>query len=173
LAGLERIVCAKLCLKFEFIESDADLDVIRAKYLAKNEPIIQNVLAQLDDETFGALFKRLHATERDRDKFVAVIDCRGEKSARRFFTKWHEVAHMLTLKDQQLELILNRSSKVKKPEEQLMDLIAGRVGFYPTISSAPSKQNWRRTSASRSDSSSASATTFARKRATSRRCMPV
>jgi hypothetical protein len=132
LSQLERLVCNKLRLKFEYIESDADYGRVLMAYLEKGEQVIQGLLDQLDSATFGAVFERRHYGSKDRDRYVAVIDCRGKKGRRRFFTKWHEIAHILTLKHQ-LELIFLRDTKVKKPEEQLMDLIAGRVGFYPAI----------------------------------------
>ena len=40
--------------------------------------------------------KRKNVADDAPDRFVAVIDCRGSKLARRFFTRWHEIAHRLT-----------------------------------------------------------------------------
>jgi hypothetical protein len=132
LSQLEKLVCNKLRLKLEFLETEEDCARILETYLAKGEVVIKSVLDQLDDATFGAVFERRNYGPKDRDRYVAVIDCRGDKRHRRFFTKWHEIAHILTLKHQ-LELVLLRDTKVKKPEEQMMDLIAGRIGFYPLI----------------------------------------
>jgi hypothetical protein len=61
-----------------------------------------------------------------------VVDCRGDKAARRFFTRWHEISHLLTLQGQ-LELPLHRSTTKKNPTERLMDVIAGEIGFYEPI----------------------------------------
>jgi hypothetical protein len=61
-----------------------------------------------------------------------VVDCRGEKGLRRFFTRWHEIAHLLTLQGQ-LELPLHRSATGKTPTERLMDAIAGEIGFYEPL----------------------------------------
>ena len=132
LSTLEKLVCNKLRLKFEYVESDEDYVRILQAYEAKGEVVIRRLLEQLDHATFGGVFQRLHAGPRDRDHYVAVIDCRGAKRHRRFFTKWHELAHILTL-NHQMELIFLRDTKVKKPEEQMMDLIAGRIGFYPSV----------------------------------------
>lgn len=132
LGVLEKLVCNKLRLKLEYIEDDDDYTRILNTYKAKGEVVIEHLLQQLDHATFGGVFQRLHASAKDRDHFVAVIDCRGAKRHRRFFTKWHEIAHILTLKHQ-MDLIFLRDTKVKKPEERMMDLIAGRVGFYPSV----------------------------------------
>ena len=55
---------------------------------------------------------------------LEVIDSRGEKLARKFFTKWHEIAHLLTLKDQ-LEFVFHRTGAAKKPEadQDVYDLV--------------------------------------------------
>ena len=49
-----------------------------------------------ENPTYGALVRRKNTTPDDLDRWVAVIDCRGDKLARRFFTRWHEIAHRLT-----------------------------------------------------------------------------
>lgn len=123
----------KLRLKMVFIETDEDLDRIQRTYLEKGEAVIKSLLAQLHGLTFGGVFRRENSTARDRDHYVAIIDCRGEKRHRRYFTKWHEIAHILTLKHQlELPFVL-RDTKVKQPEEQMMDVVAGQIGFHPAI----------------------------------------
>jgi hypothetical protein len=61
---------------------------------------------------------------------VAVIDCRGNKLARRFFTRWHEIAHRLTTNADMPEPVYRSEND---PIERLMDEIAGHVGFYEPI----------------------------------------
>lgn len=132
LTTLEKLVCHKLRLKLEYLENEDDYARILKAYEAKGEAVIRHLLAQLDHATFGGVFQRQHAGPKDRDHYVAVIDCRGTKRHRRFFTKWHEIAHILTLKHQ-MEIIFLRDTKGKKSEEQMMDLIAARIGFYPSV----------------------------------------
>lgn len=82
---------------------------------------------------FAALMEREHVKPGASDRYVAVIDCRGEKAARRYFTRWHEIAHLLTLV-KQLELPFHRSKETKQdPIERLMDTIAGDVGFFEPL----------------------------------------
>jgi hypothetical protein len=66
-------------------------------------------------------------------QFVSVIDCRGDKRYRIYFSKWHELAHLLTLTRQmRLEFRRTHSDTARQdPEEALMDLIAADVGFLP------------------------------------------
>ena len=86
----------------------------------------------LDNWTFAELFERRNPPDAP-DHYVAFIDCRGdEKRARSFFTRWHEVAHLLVLTPR-LAPPFNRDSKERCPIERLMDLIAGEIGFYQPV----------------------------------------
>jgi hypothetical protein len=102
------------------------------KYVQLGEPIFGTLVADLDETTFATLIERRKIDGNSRDRYVAIIDCRGQKGLRRFFTKWHEIAHLLTIQGQ-LELPLHRSTTNKNPTERLMDTIAGEIGFYEPI----------------------------------------
>lgn len=127
---LERIVCENLHLVIEEIWSDGDLERLIRKYVALGEIGFAHLAEELDEGTFGALYERFRVNGRARDRYVAFVDCRtSAKAARRIFTRWHEIAHALTLY-QQLQLPLNRSRVKGSPMERMMDLIAGEFNFY-------------------------------------------
>ncbi len=132
IVDLEILVCQKLRLVFEELWSDDDLDRIINKYVALKEPVFATLRSEFDDHTFATLLERRRVTPEAPDRYVAVIDCRGTKAFRRFFTRWHEVAHLLTL-PRQLEFPFHRSTTDRSPLEQLMDTIAGEIGFYEPI----------------------------------------
>ena len=98
--ALEALVARKLQMVFEEIRTDGDFDRITDKYArAKRDPVFATMRMRFDDAdnpTYGALVRRKNAGADAPDRFVAVIDCRGGKLARRFFTRWHEIAHRLT-----------------------------------------------------------------------------
>jgi hypothetical protein len=100
IADLEALVTRKLQLVFEEVRSDADFDRITERYArAKKDPVFATMRLKFeegDNPTYGALVKRKNAAPDAPDRYVAVIDCRGRKLARRFFTRWHEVSHRLT-----------------------------------------------------------------------------
>jgi hypothetical protein len=129
---LEKLVCRKLNLVIEHVWSDADLDAIIKKYVKLGEAAFSSLKFQLDDDTFATSMERYNVKAGAHDRYVAVIDCRGDKAARRFFTRWHEIAHLLTLVGQ-LELPFHRSTTEQNPIERLMDAIAGEVGFFGPI----------------------------------------
>lgn len=124
---------AEMETTFEEIHSDEDLWRIRTAYHDKGESAFANLEAELQGtEDYGITIRRTRQ-EKWEPLFVSVIDCRGEKIFRRYFTKWHELAHLLTLTPQ-MRLIFKRShcaSSARDPEEVLMDVIAGEAGFHP------------------------------------------
>src|SRR5207248_2620126 len=100
ISDLETLVTRKLQMVFEEVWSDEDFDRITEKYArGKKDPVFATMRLKFDDPanpTYGALVKRRNAAPDAPDRYVAVIDCRGVKALRRFFTRWHEVAHRLT-----------------------------------------------------------------------------
>jgi hypothetical protein len=128
---LEALVTQRLQMIFEEVWSDGDFDRITEQYArAKKDPVFATMRLRFDDRdnpTYGALVQRKNVTDDAPDRFVAVIDCRGSKLARRFFTKWHEIAHRLTTHADYGEPAYRSE---QDPIERLMDQIAGHVGFY-------------------------------------------
>jgi hypothetical protein len=118
---------------FEEIHSDEDMRRIQLKYVEKGE----KAFASLDEELAGTgdyaiTIRRIHR-EQWEPEFVSVIDCRGDKRYRSYFSKWHELAHLLTL-TRQMRLVFRRThadADTLDPEEALMDAIAADVGFLP------------------------------------------
>lgn len=132
--ALEALVTARLQMVFEEIRSDDDWERLTEVYArGKKEFVFAGMRTKFDDEdnlTYGALVQRRNVEDGDPDRFVAVIDCRGSKLARRFFTRWHEIAHRLTTHADMLEPVYRSEHD---PIERLMDEIAGHVGFYEPL----------------------------------------
>ncbi|MEX1028163.1 MAG: hypothetical protein WD049_09190 [Candidatus Paceibacterota bacterium] len=121
---LEALIASRLNLVIEEVGNDADLDDLKRRYVQKGEIVFAHVVQNdLTPETFGTMVRLKDGSH------VAVIDCRGEKAARRFFTRWHEIAHLLVEPDCEQQVF--RASD--EPLERLMDQIAGHVGFYDSI----------------------------------------
>lgn len=131
IAELESLVARRLGMVFEEVESDADLERVIRKYTAMGEGVFAALKDDLDSTTFGVTIRRSKAAPNASDRLVAVIDCRGEKGARRFFTRWHEIAHFLAANKPTKKRVY-RSTDIE-PLERVMDEIAARVGFYESI----------------------------------------
>ena len=131
LTDLLDCIAAKLGTVFEIVTTDEDLRQIRKKYLVRGEKIFATLGQELSEDVFAITYRR-NNREHWEPEFVSVIDSRGSKALRAYFTKWHELAHLLTLTDQ-LRLSFRRTHVAKSfnsPEEALMEVIAGHFGFY-------------------------------------------
>ncbi len=127
-------VANKVGTTFEMIRTDDELREVQERYLQRNERGFVQLEKDLSDEVFGQTIK-LRNQEPWEPPYVSVIDCRGSKAPRTYFTKWHEIAHLLTMTNQ-MRLVFRRThNSVSKqdPEERLMDEIAGKFGFYPPL----------------------------------------
>lgn len=134
LGDLLDLAAAKLGTRFEKIDSDDRLEQVRSDYLRRGEKGFADLHEQLTSEVFGITLRRISRKSWE-PPFVSVIDCRGEKAFRSYFTKWHELGHLLILTDQ-LRLNFRRTHSVpnlKDPEEALVDIIAGHFGFFEDI----------------------------------------
>ena len=131
-AELLEIMAATLGTLFEEIHSDKELLALQARYCKAGELGFATLHRDLDGDAFGVTYRRMAAAPGER-AFVSVIDCRGNKALRAYFTKWHELGHLFVLTDQQrLSFRRTHSPGTRKdPEESLVDAIAGHVGFHP------------------------------------------
>jgi hypothetical protein len=130
---LQEIVCKKLGLRVHWIWSDFELTRLESDYVATGEFIFAALGQQLSPDAFGVLIQ-LHRLTSSGEKWVAVIDCRGDKSFRRHWTLWHEIGHCLTAVGQ-MQLPLRRTTDdfQKDPVEAITDLIASDFAFYAPI----------------------------------------
>jgi|LakMenEpi03Aug12_release.lakeMendotaPanAssembly.Ray.scaffolds.fasta_scaffold262123_2 hypothetical protein len=129
---LESLVADRLNLVFEEINDDTELADLKLRYVKKGEIVFAHIVENdLTPDTFGTMVRLKDGSH------VAVIDCRGDKAARRFFTRWHEIAHLLV--DPECERQVFRSTN--DPLERLMDQIAGHVGFYDSLFTPTLKQH--------------------------------
>jgi len=134
LTELLRIVAAKVDTLFVEIHDDRELFAVKDRYLREGELAFADLESQLSRNVYAITFRRTAGKPSDR-RFISVIDCRGEKAARSYFSKWHEIAQLLTLTSQQrLKFFRTHElAEVKDPEEVVMDKIAGDIGFFQEI----------------------------------------
>ncbi len=99
LADLLDCVAAKLGTIFEIVTTDEHLEQIQKKYVLKAEKIFAGLDKELSEDVFAITYRR-NNRESWEPEFISVIDARGAKAPRVYFSKWHELAHLLTLTDQ-------------------------------------------------------------------------
>ena len=124
------------CLEVEIAEihGDEDLRALLRRLPPSVEPAMAGVEAELTDDIDGIMVRRMSPQPWERP-FIAIINCRGWHGFRRFFTKWHEIAHLL-VDGQQLRFAFRRTRAEhlrRDPEEVLVDRLAGALAFHPAI----------------------------------------
>ena len=132
----ELLANAETILKARFVEvrNDEELRQIRNLYFSKGETEFALLEKELGPGVYAITFRRLRPSKGDRE-FISIIDCRREKAFRSYFSKWHELAHLLTLTDKGRLKFYRTHATVNQrdPEEALMEHIAGEVGFLPEL----------------------------------------
>jgi hypothetical protein len=133
LENLLNIVASFLGIEFEEINNDDDIHEISNKYLLKKELRFAQLDDEFTDETDAVLIERTNSKEWEK-QFVAVIDCRGLNKYKEYFSKWHEIAHVLCLPSQRnLPIYYRTTIQKKEPQEKLMDMVASDFAFYSPL----------------------------------------
>jgi hypothetical protein len=135
---LRFLVADRLSVKLEFLRTDEDVDRIAGEYrhfLTRFRRLLHADFLQ--GTTEGLLIDNPEPHKGGR-RYLAIIDARGSRSARAYFTAWHELAHLLLCPPQQLLLEGFRRTpiavtKLKDPLESAVDQIAGLLAFWSPI----------------------------------------
>ena len=135
---LRLLVADRLSVKLEFLRTDDDIDRVATAYRQFFVRFRRLLHAEfLQGDTEGLLIDN-PTPEKGGRRYLAIIDARGPRGARAFFTAWHELAHLLLCPPQQLLLDGFRrspsdASKQKDPLESAVDHIAGLLAFWGPI----------------------------------------
>ena len=131
---LLQIVAGMLSLQVIFIHNNDDLQRLGAQH-GDDWPSLAKQLRDefIDRDTMGLLLAHPSPKHGSHRNF-AFIDARGGRSARAYFTAWHEIAHLL-LQPPQLSFSGFRRinldmATAKDPIEALVDQVAGELAFY-------------------------------------------
>ena len=131
-----------LGVRFEEIHSQDDFTSLLRRVPPEIEPALLQVAAELEEDVDGITVRRL-APEPWELPYLAIINCQGKHFHRRFFTKWHELAHRLVDGEQLAMAFRVTEVERKDPGEVLVDKIAAELAFYPEIF-APRAQSFIR-----------------------------
>ena len=85
-----------LCVTFEEVHGPADVDDLHNRYLkGKKEIGFAQLRDELDQPGVDALlFERMHAAERDPDRWVAVLNLQKSR-AKGYWNRFHELTHRI------------------------------------------------------------------------------
>lgn len=134
---LQWVVANKFHVRLEVIRENGDIGRIAEKY-PDFDPVLRQRLAHEFSarSTEGITLERFEPDPRVF-RYLAVVDGRGERASRVYFTSWHELAHFLAHPWQLAFPGFRRTPAsiewVKDPIESVIDHIAGKVAFYPAL----------------------------------------
>lgn len=134
---LRWVVANKFRLKLEFIYIEDDIERIVTEYSDFHSLLRQRLVHEfVNGSTEGITLERETSDPRVF-RYLAVVDARGDRAARAYFTAWHEIAHLLVHPAQYTFPEFRRTpsevERSKDPVESLVDHVTGRVAFYPPL----------------------------------------
>jgi hypothetical protein len=134
LSDLLEYAADRLSTVFREVHTDEELAEIKDQYLKRGEKEFALVDQEFDSGVLAITFRLLTPRKGER-QFISIIDCRGKKAYRSYYSKWHELAHLITLTDQRRFKFCRTHSIPTKtdPEEALMEKIAGHIGYLPDL----------------------------------------
>ena len=134
------LVAVSLDVEFVELASDEDLTNLLDRIPLSVEPALAAIIPEFDAETDAVTIRRQNPQPWER-RYLAVINCQDWHYHRRYFTKWHELAHRL-VDGEQLKFACRPSSATQKdPGEVLVDKISGLLAFYPDIVAPVAKKH--------------------------------
>lgn len=135
---LRSLVADKLSVKIESIFEDKDTERLAEKYGQVMVGFRQLLRAEfIKGDTEGLLIDNPKPGKGGRD-YLVIVDARGPRKIRAYFTAWHELAHLLIYPRRQAVFEGFRRSptseaKSKDPVESAVDHIAGMLAFWEPL----------------------------------------
>jgi hypothetical protein len=135
---LRMLIADKLSVKIELLHTDEDIEHLSEKYnhvIGHFRRILRAEFLRSDTE--GLLIDNPKPGKGGRD-YLVIVDARGFRKLRAYFTVWHELAHLLLYPRKQLVLegfrrTPSASAKDKDPVESAVDHIAGLLAFWEPL----------------------------------------
>jgi hypothetical protein len=138
IAELRSLVADKLSVKIEFIHEDKDSERLAEKYGQVMGGFRQLLRAEfIKGDTEGLLIDNPKPGKGGRD-YLVIVDARGPRKIRAYFTAWHELAHLLLYPRRQavfdgFRRAPSPEAKLKDPVESAVDHIAGLLAFWEPL----------------------------------------
>ena len=111
---------------FEVVHTDQELDQVADRYAQAGELGFLTRRHRFDGDLLAAILRRQIPAEGERT-FVALVDARGNRKAREFFSQAHEVAHPIL--EPQLAFDFREETDVRDAWEDLVDRVGAEMVF--------------------------------------------
>ena len=134
---LRAVVANKFGVRLEFLTEDSDVLRVGERYGDFHRLLPHRLQEEfVRGNTEGITLQR-EDWDRIQFRYLAVVDARGRRTSRAFFTAWHEITHLI-VHPEQLQFpgfrrTPNDEEIHKDPIESVVDYVAARIGFYPPL----------------------------------------
>ena len=131
---LRSVIANKFGVRLEFLTEDSDVSRVGEQYVDFHGLLPHRLHEEfVRGNTEGITLER-EDWDPIRFRYLAVVDARGRRASRAYFTAWHEITH-LVIHPEQLPFpgfrrTPNDDEIHKDPIESVVDYVAGRIGFY-------------------------------------------
>ncbi len=137
LGALLGVLSHKYRVRVDYIRSDEDVRTIASKFAEFHSALSRQLEQEFVKDTTEGITLERETEDLHRPRYLAIVDARGTRAARAYFTAWHEITH-LVLHPAQLAFTGFRRTptftEVKKdPIETVVDHVAGHLAFYEPL----------------------------------------
>ena len=126
---LRAVVANKFGVRLEFLTEDSDVLRVGEHYVDFHRLLPHRLQEEfVRGKTEGITLQR-EDWDRIQFRYLAVVDARGRRASRAFFTAWHEITHLIVHPEQLPFPGFRRTSNEeihKDPIESVVDYVAAR-----------------------------------------------
>jgi hypothetical protein len=145
LGELRSLLCDRLSICLRVVNEDQDLHTVADEF-GFSELERRSLIREFDHEDVEGWLIANPSYRPGLRRWIAIVDGRGSRAVRAYFTGWHEITHAIVT-PHQLELTLRRSipvDKTKDPIEAVVDVVTGDLAFYSPLVAPVFREEVRR-----------------------------
>ena len=132
LSDLADEFAASLDLRITEVRTEEEIDAVLEEIAQVQKAVIGDLKTEFRGNTDAITIRRLDSKPWHRE-YWAIINCQEWHEYRRYWTKWHEIVHLL-LEGQQPAFAFRRTSQNRsEPGEVLVDRVAASLAFFPDM----------------------------------------
>ncbi len=134
---LRRVVANRYRARLEFILSNDDVERLAREHAGFHPHLRRRLVEEFLEGTTEGITLERDECDPVQFRYLIVVDSRGDRAARSYFTAWHEVTHLVVHPEQLHFPGFRRTPpKVemeKDPLESVVDHVAGKLAFYADL----------------------------------------
>ena len=123
---------ASLDLSITEVHTEEEIDAVLEEVAQVQKAAIGDLKTEFRGNTDAIIVRRLDRKPWHR-KYLAIINCQGWHEYRRYWTKWHEIVHLLLVGQQSAFAFRRTSRNQSDPGEILVDRVAASLAFFPDM----------------------------------------